>query len=230
MASHLPLEPWTTDPERAVEIQRELASRIRIEPLDREIRTIAGGDISFNRDSEVVYAGFVVLSLPDLQTIERKGVTTTAKFPYVPGLLSFREIPALLQAWELLETEPDAAMMDGQGIAHPRRMGIASHFGLLVDRPTLGSAKSLLVGRYEEPALERGSWTPIVHRKETIGAALRTRDRVGPIFVSPGHRIDLPASVELALACGGGTRIPEPTRRAHAFVNELRTGAPRLDV
>lgn len=224
MAFHLPLEPWTVDPECAVEIQRELASQVRIEPPSREIRLVAGGDLSFDRGSDVVHAGFVVLRLPDLTVVERKGVRAVAEFPYVPGLLSFREIPSLLQAWSLLECEPDAAMLDGQGLAHPRRMGIACHFGLLVDRPTLGAAKSILVGRYEEPAPERGAWSPIVHRKETVGAALRTRDRVGPIFVSPGHRMDLPHAIELALACGGGTRIPEPTRRAHLFVNELRKG------
>jgi len=222
MASHLPLEPWTLAPERAVQIQKELASRVRIEPLDREVRTIAGGDISFDRGSEVVHAGFVVLKLPDLEVVERKGVRTEATFPYVPGLLSFREIPALLEAWALLETEPDVAMLDGQGLAHPRRMGIACHFGLFVDRPTVGCAKSLLVGQHEGPAPERGAWTPIVHRKQTVGAALRTRDKVGPIFISPGHRMDLPAAIELTLACGGGTRIPEPTRRAHLYVNELR--------
>jgi deoxyribonuclease V len=222
MASHRPLEPWTLDPERAVQIQKDLAGQVRIEPLEREIRTIAGGDISFDRGSEVVHAGFAVLSLPDMEVVERKGVQMEATFPYVPGLLSFREIPALLAAWSLLETEPDAAMLDGQGLAHPRRMGIACHFGLFVDRPTLGCAKSLLVGQHEEPAPERGAWAPIVHRKQTVGAALRTRDKVGPIFVSPGHRMDLPAAIELALACGGGTRIPEPTRRAHLYVNELR--------
>ncbi len=230
MASHLPLEPWTLDPEQAVEIQRELASRIRIEPPDREIRLVAGGDISFDRGSDVVHAGFVVIRLSDMETVERKGVEAVAEFPYVPGLLSFREIPSLLQAWSLLECEPDAAMLDGQGLAHPRRMGIACHFGLLIDRPAFGVAKSLLVGRHDEPALERGAWTPILHRKETVGAALRTRDRVGPVFVSPGHRMDLSSAIDLALACGGGTRIPEPTRRAHLFVNELRKGEASLDL
>ena len=165
-----------------------------------------------------------MIRLPDLAVVERKGVQAVAEFPYVPGLLSFREIPSLLQAWSLLECEPDAAMLDGQGLAHPRRMGIACHFGLLIDRPALGVAKSLLVGRHEEPAPERGAWAPIVHRRETVGAALRTRDRVGPVFVSPGYRMDLPAAIGLTLACGGGTRIPEPTRRAHGFVNELRRG------
>lgn len=222
MAAHLPLEPWSLDPERAVAIQRELAGRVRIEPPEREIRLVAGGDISYDRGSDVLHAGFVVLSLPGLETVERKGVRARAEFPYVPGLLSFREIPALLQAWSLLECEPDAAMLDGQGLAHPRRLGIGSHFGLLIDRPTVGVAKTLFVGKYEEPAPERGAWSPLVHRGETVGAALRTRDRVGPVFVSPGHLMDVPSAVDLSLACGDGLRIPEPTRRAHLFVNELR--------
>ena len=222
MATHLPLEPWTLDPERAVEIQRELASRVRIEPPDREIRLVAGGDLSFDQGSDVVHAVFVVVRLPEGEIVERKGVRAIAEFPYVPGLLSFREIPSLLQAWSLLECEPDAAMLDGQGLAHPRRMGIACHFGLLIDRPAVGVAKTLFVGRHDDPAPDRGAWTPIVHRKETIGAAVRTRSRVGPVFVSPGHLIDLPSSIELALACDSRTRIPEPTRQAHLFANELR--------
>ena len=229
MAAHLPLEPWSLDPERAVAIQRELAGRVRIEPPEREIRLVAGGDISYDRGSDVLHAGFVVLSLPGLETVERKGVRARAEFPYVPGLLSFREIPALLQAWSLLECEPDAAMLDGQGLAHPRRLGIGSHFGLLIDRPTVGVAKTLFVGKYEEPAPERGAWSPLVHRGETVGAALRTRDRVGPVFVSPGHRMDVPSAVDLSLACGDGLRIPEPTRRAHLFVNELRLAGQNVE-
>jgi deoxyribonuclease V len=142
----------------------------------------------------------------------------------VPGLLSFRESPSVLEAWARLKTEPDAVMFDGQGLAHPRRVGIASHVGLLIERPTLGCAKSVLVGKYEEPGAERGSWTPLVDKGETVGAALRTKDRVQPIFVSPGHLIDLEAAVALTLRCHGGYRQPEPTRRAHLLVNALRRG------
>ncbi len=222
MACHKPLTPWTLDPTRAVEIQRELAAQVRVEPLNREVKLVAGGDISFDRGSDTVHAGFVVLRLPDLQIVERKGIQATAAFPYVPGLLSFREIPALLQAWSLLELEPDAVIIDGHGMAHPRRVGIASHFGLLVDRPTVGCAKSVLVGQYQEPDGLRGSWTPLTQKGEEIGAALRTRDRVGPVFASVGHRIDIPGAVALILASGGRMRIPEPTRLAHNYVNELR--------
>lgn len=208
--------------EEAIALQAALASQVRIEPLGRKVETIAGGDLSFNRDSDIVYAGFAVVRLSDLTVIERQSVVVEAKFPYVPGLLSFREIPSLLQVWEKLEHKPDAVMLDGQGLAHPRRMGIACHFGLLVDRPAIGCAKTLLVGRPEEPSPQRGDWCPIIQRKETVGAVLRTKDRVKPIFVSPGHLMDLDDAIRLTLACHTGYRIPEPTRQAHLYVNELR--------
>jgi deoxyribonuclease V len=224
MAHYEPLHEWTLDPKAAVELQRRLRQQVRIEPLARPIETVAGADISFNRFSNIVYAGIVVLRLPTLEVVEEAGVVGEARFPYVPGLLSFRETPSLLEAWAKLETEPDGVMLDGQGIAHPRRVGIASHVGLLVGRPTVGCAKSVLVGSYEDPAPERGSWTPLVDKGETVGAALRTKDRTGPVFVSPGHLIDLEGAVELTLRCDGGYRQPEPTRRAHLLVNALRRG------
>ncbi|HVF49808.1 MAG TPA: endonuclease V, partial [Pyrinomonadaceae bacterium] len=156
--------------------------------------------------------------------LEEVGVVSETRFPYVPGLLSFRESPPQLEAWEKLRIEPDAVMFDGQGLAHPRRVGIASHVGLLVKRPTLGCAKSVLVGKYEEPAEERGAWTPLVDKGETVGAALRTKTRVQPIYVSPGHLIDLAGAIELTLQSDGGYRQPEPTRLAHHLVNALRRG------
>jgi deoxyribonuclease V len=225
VASYRTLHDWNVTPTEAVHLQQRLRSQLRIEPLDREIRTIAGCDISFNRFSETVFAGAVVLSLPDLQIVERKGVETIARFPYVPGLLSFREIPALLGVWEMLETEPDAVMIDGQGYAHPRRMGFASHFGLVVDRPTVGCAKSILVGRHEEPGPNVGDWAALVHGTDTIGAAFRTKARTKPVYISIGNRIDLPGALGLSQRCLTGYRIPEPTRQAHLLVNELRRAA-----
>lgn len=225
MARATDLHDWDLSRHEAVELQKELRSRVCIEPLVGEVRTVAGCDISFNRYEEIVYAGVVVLRLPDLAVIERQGVRTVARFPYVPGLLSFREIPALIEAWRKLDTEPDLVMMDGQGIAHPRRMGIAAHFGLVVDRPTIGVAKSILVGDYEDPGESPGSFSPLVHRGETVGAAVRTKRRAGPVFVSPGHLVAIPDSIRLVLECDGGYRIPEPTRQAHLFVNELRREA-----
>jgi deoxyribonuclease V len=226
MAHYKQLHGWQLTPREAVELQKQLRAQVRIEPLKRKIETVAGADISFNKFSPVVYAGLVVLRLPTLEVVEEVGVVSETRFPYVPGLLSFRETPSVLEAWAKLKTEPDAVMFDGQGIAHPRRVGIASHVGLLIDRPTFGCAKSVLVGRYEEPAHGRGHWTPLVDPKngETVGAALRTKDKVQPIFVSPGHLIDLAGALELTLACDGGYRQPEPTRRAHLLVNALRRG------
>src|SRR5918912_1269435 len=226
MAHYEKLHEWNLAPREAIELQKQLRARVRVEPLKKKIETVAGADISFNKFDPVVYAGVVVLRLPTLEVVEEAGVVSETRFPYVPGLLSFRETPSVLEAWAKLKTEPDALMLDGQGYAHPRRFGIACHVGLLIDRPTLGCAKSVLVGRYEEPGEERGSRSPLVDpkTKETIGAALRTKTRVQPIYVSPGHLIDLEGAVELTPACDGRYRPPEPTRRAHLLVNALRRG------
>ena len=224
MANFQPLHDWNLSPTEAVALQQQLRSQIRIEPLTKTPQTIAGCDISFNKFEETVYAGIVVLDLETLETIEEAGVVSTAPFPYIPGLLSFREIPSLLEAWAKLKSEPDVVMFDGHGIAHPRRIGIASHGGLFLNRPTFGCGKSVLVGKYDEPAPERGSWSPMTHYKDIIGAALRTKNKVNPVYVSPGHLIDLETAVGLTLKCDGGYRIPEPTRRAHNLVNALRRG------
>lgn len=226
MATYQSLHDWNLTPREAVELQQRLRERVRVAPLTREIETVAGADISFNKFSPVVYAGVVVLRLPSLEVLEEVGVVSETKFPYVPGLLSFREAPSVLEAWAKLRTEPDAVMFDGQGIAHPRRIGIASHVGLLLNRPTLGCAKSVLVGKYEELAATRGSWSPLIDPKngEQVGAALRTKTRVQPIYVSPGHLIDFAGAIDLTLRADGGYRQPEPTRRAHHLVNALRRG------
>jgi deoxyribonuclease V len=224
MAQYEQLHDWTMTPREAVELQRSLRERVRLQPLRKQIKTIAGADISFNKFSPVVYAGLVVMRLPSLEVIEEVGVVSETRFPYVPGLLSFRESPSVLEAWARLKTEPDAVMFDGQGIAHPRRVGIASHVGLIVNRPTLGCAKSVLVGKYEEPDEERGHWTELIDKNEVVGAALRTKTKVQPIFVSPGHLIDLEGAIKLTLESDGGYRQPEPTRRAHLLVNALRRG------
>mgnify|MGYP002780668200 FL=1 len=225
MATYQPLHPWNVTPAEAVALQQRLRSQIRLEPPTKPFETIAGADISFNKFEETVYAGVVVLRLDTLETVEEAGVVSTAPFPYIPGLLSFREIPALLEAWQKLQTEPDVVMFDGHGTAHPRRIGIASHAGLFLNRPTFGCGKSVLTGKFEEPAPERGAWSPMQNRGETIGAALRTKNRVNPVFVSPGHLLDLETALRLTLQTDGGYRIPEPTRRAHLLVNALRRGA-----
>ncbi len=224
MAKFKNLHEWTLTSREAIELQKELRADVRIKPLVHSVKTIAGADISFNKFSSTVYAGLVVLRLPSLEVIEEVCVISETSFPYVPGLLSFRESPSVLEAWAKLKTEPDAVMFDGQGIAHPRRVGIASHVGLIVERPTLGCAKSVLVGKYEEPEKTRGAWTELIDKGEVVGAAVRTKNNVQPVFVSPGHLIDLASAINLTLQCDGGYRQPEPTRRAHLLVNALRRG------
>ncbi len=224
MARYTKLHDWDLKPREAVELQKSLRERVMIAPLKRAIETIAGCDISFNKYDPTIYAGIVVLRLPSLEVVEEVGVISETKFPYVPGLLSFRETPSLLETWKKLKAEPDAVMFDGQGLAHPRRVGIASHVGLMIERPTLGCAKSVLVGKYQEPDEARGSWSPLIDKGETIGAAVRTKTRVQPIYVSPGHLIDLESAIDLTLKTDGGYRQPEPTRRAHLLVNALRRG------
>jgi deoxyribonuclease V len=222
MATYQPLHSWNLSPPEAVALQKELREKVLLMPLEAMPQTVAGADISFNKFSSTIYAGIVVLKLPELETIETAGVVAQTQFPYIPGLLSFREIPTLLEVWQKLKHTPDVLICDGQGIAHPRRMGIAAHAGLLTNIPTIGCAKSVLVGQFETPAPERGAWSPMTHRGETVGAALRTKNKVQPVYVSPGHLCDVESALKVLLACDGGYRIPEPTRRAHLLVNELR--------
>ena len=206
------LHSWDITPGEAIKVQQRLRNMVRLQPLARPAATIAGADISFNKYSETVYAGIVVLSLPDLRIIESAGVRSVARFPYVPGLLSFREAPSLLEAWEKIKTKPDVLMLDGQGIAHPRRFGIACHVGVTLDWPTIGCAKSILVGRYGELGVEAGSRAPLVDKGEQVGVALRTKNKVSPVYVSPGHLIDLDSAVDLVLRSTTKYRMPEPTR------------------
>lgn len=208
MASYRQMHPWDLKPREAAKLQKELREQLQLVPYTRPINTIAGTDISFDKGSDRVYAGVVVLSVPDLCVVEQRVVITEATFPYVPGLLSFRETPPLLQAWSLLRCEPDAVMLDGHGYAHPRRCGFASHFGLLVERPTLGCAKTVLVGSFEPPSTVRGNWTPLVDKEEVIGAALRTKRGASPVFISSGDRIDVESAVAIALRCTASYRIP----------------------
>ncbi len=222
MASFTHFHNWNLSPREAIALQNELRNRVLVTPPKRPIETIAGADISFNKFSSTIYVAVVVLRLPGLEVIEEATVIGESQFPYVPGLLSFRELPAVLEAWQKLSIEPDCVMFDGQGLAHPRRFGIACHAGLWLNRLTLGCAKSVLVGTFDEPAPERGSWTPMIHKGETVGAALRTKNKTKPIYVSVGSEMDLDSAIELTLRCDGGYHQPEPTRQAHLRVNELR--------
>ncbi len=178
--------------------------------------------MSYNRFSPKLYAAVVVLRLSDGAVLETQGIVGRAAFPYVPGLLSFREIPIVLEVFAKLQHRPDVVMADGQGIAHPRRLGLAAHLGLWLDLPTFGCAKSRFIGTYEEPGTDAGSTSPLRDAEEVIGAVVRSKRRCQPLFVSAGHKIDLASSVRLVLETCRGYRIPEPTRQAHLAVNELR--------
>lgn len=218
----MPLNYDSLSPSEAIAIQSKLRQQIQLQPLGKPVTTIAGSDISFNKFSTTVYAGIVVMQFPSLQVIETVSVIDETSFPYVPGLLAFREVPALVKAWEQLKIKPDVLVLDGHGISHPRRTGIATHFGVLMQTPTLGCAKSLLTGKYAEPSNEPGNATDLIHQNELVAKVLRTKRNVKPVFVSPGNLITQDESLQLILQCVRGYRIPEPTRLAHNFVNEVR--------
>jgi deoxyribonuclease V len=221
------LHRWDVSPPEAVEIQQRLRSQLDLQSEPEQIETIAGIDVSYDKGSDVLFAAIVVMRIADLQVIDTAGTSAVVPFPYIPGLLSFRECPAVLQAWEQLKVKPDCLMCDGQGIAHPRRFGIASHLGVWLDMPSIGCAKSLLVGEYKEPGAKRGSTASLMHRKEQVGVILRTKDNTGPVFVSQGHKISLKRAIAVVLACCTKYRIPEPTRQAHLRVNEIRRSASK---
>ncbi len=211
------LHPWYLNPDDAVALQMVLASRLRTQagPALADIRTVAGVDVSV-RD-EVSRAAIVVLRFPALTILEVSQAQAPTPFPYIPGLLSFREGQVILAAYERLTVTPDVLIFDGQGQAHPRRLGIAAHIGLWLERPTVGCAKSRLTGFHREPGQNRGDFTPLLNaRREIIGAVLRTRTRVKPVYVSPGHLCDLRSAVQIVLACTTRYRLPEPIRAAHA--------------
>ncbi len=216
------LHSWKTTPKEAVALQRRLAGQVRPDPIGKPVRRVAGLDCAFSRDKKRIGAALVVLTFPALEVIEIVHATGPVSFPYVPGLLSFREAPVCLAAAEKLKARPDVFLVDGQGLAHPRRMGLACHLGLFLDTPAIGCAKSRLCGDYRDPAAEKGSVTPLLHNEETIGAVLRTRRDVKPLFVSVGHQCTLREAVELTLACCPRYRLPEPTRLAHHEVTALK--------
>lgn len=220
------LHSWDLTPTEAIALQQRLATRV--ETVDRldPLRYVAGVDVGFPRRGaeQVARAAAVLLSFPALEPLAESVVEEPVRYPYVPGLLSFREAPAILTALARLPLPPDLILVDGQGRAHPRRLGIACHLGLLLDRPTIGCAKSRLVGSHAEPPAEADAWVPLLNRGETIGAVVRTRTGVKPLYVSVGHRVSLATAVALVLACCQGRRLPEPTRRADALASE-RGGA-----
>jgi deoxyribonuclease V len=210
------LHPWDLNPREAIALQRELASRVVCEgsPAEHDVRFVAGSDVAFDNANARAAGAIVVLAYPSLDVVEEATVETQVPFPYVPGLLSFRETPVLLDAFARLRHTPDLLMVDGHGYAHPRRFGFACHLGLLLDLPTIGVAKSRLVGVPGHVGEPRGSRADLLDEGELIGSLLRTRERVKPVYVSIGHRISLAAAERWVLACATRYRLPEPTRLA----------------
>jgi len=208
---------WDLTPEEAVALQERLAGLVRLEPLGAPPRTVGGVDMAGDPHGRRLRAAAVVLSFPGLELLETAETTVDVPFPYLRGLLTFREAPAILAVLELLRELPDVLLIDGQGLAHPRRLGIASHVGLLLDRPTIGCAKRRLVGTHEALSDRKGAAADLVHRGEVVGAVLRTRAGAKPVFVSPGHQTDLGSARAIVLACCPRYRIPEPLRLAHSL-------------
>ncbi len=212
--------PKTPTIAEARKIQQQLRKKVRIVPLRKAPRYVAGVDAAFSDDA--VYAAACLYRYDDLSLIEQAHAVQKLSFPYVPGFLSFREGPACIAAIGKLSTTPDVLFVDGQGIAHPRGIGIASHLGVLLDIPSIGCAKTRLVGEYREPGIRKGRWSPLSFEGEIVGAVLRTRDAVRPLFISPGHRIDLEGAIRIVLGCAGKFRIPEPIRCADMLSKKLK--------
>jgi deoxyribonuclease V len=209
---------------QATIIQNQLRTTANVSERKLTVSTVAGADISLNLYSTTIYAGIILLSFPGMQPLAHSLVKAETRFPYVPGYLAFREAPALVQAWEQMTVKPDVLIVDGHGIAHPRRMGIATHFGAVTGQATMGCAKKILCGSYSEPSAEQGAYSPITDKEEQVGFAFRSKQRTAPVFISPGHLLGLNNSIAIIRQCTGKYRIPEPTRLAHELVNRFRRG------
>lgn len=216
------LHQWDLSPAEARTLQDQFRSRVETSRPLAAWQTLAAADVSFDRFGKELFAAVIVFARTSLDVIEQVGVVAPAAFPYVPGMLSFREAPALLQAFAALRAVPDVVLCDGQGIAHPKRLGIASHLGLWLNIPTVGCAKSRLCGVFDIPGEQRGDRSPLVDHGEIVGDVLRTRSRVSPLFVSPGHLCDRDSAVSLVMETSGKYRLPIPARMAHEFVNQVR--------
>lgn len=207
------LHAWDVSPSEAIALQESMRAKVSTENSLPVVRTVAGVDVSIK--GERAQAAVVVLDFPGLSPIDYSLAQMPTSFPYIPGLLAFREAPVVLAALDKLSTEPDLLIFDAQGLAHPRRMGLATHLGITLDKPSIGCAKSRLCGTHNQPAAEAGHWTPLRDGNEIIGAVVRTRSNVKPVYVSIGHRVDLPTAIEYVLKCCQGYRLPETTRWAH---------------
>ncbi len=229
------LHSWDLNYKQAIDLQNQLAARVRFIPLGNKPEIVAGLDCAISKDNQDIIAAVVVLKASSAQSclwgpegqsgfeiIESASSIQKISFPYIPGLLSFREAPACLAAVEKLRTEPDLFITDGQGIAHPRRLGLAAHLGLFFDRPTIGCAKSRLTGSFKEPPIKKASFSLLTDKGQTIGAVVRTRMNVKPVFISVGHKCTLEDAIDVTLACTTKYRLPEPTRLAHQLVSKLK--------
>ncbi len=217
---YLNLHSWEVNPKEAIQLQKELKKKISLKKSFNQVKKVAGADVSYYQNKMI--AGVIIFKFSNLEVIEKQSFISSINFPYIPGLLTFREGPSLLEAFKKIKVEPDIILFDGQGIAHPRRMGIATHLGLFLDKPTIGCAKSKLSGNYNAVGEEKGCYSLLREGEEIIGAVVRTRKKVKPIFVSPGHKMDLPNSIEIILKCTDKYKLPVPIREAHIFVNQIR--------
>lgn len=216
-----PGHDWDVSPAEARAIQEQLRNRVVTQDTFAPLHTVAGVDVGFEERGKITRAAVVVLEYPGLTVLEKRLHREPTRFPYVPGLLSFREIPAVLGALTALRTRPDLLLCDGQGYAHPRRFGLACHLGVLTDIPSIGAAKSRLIGRYADPGPDKGNWSALTDQGETIGAVLRTRSHISPMFISVGHRVCLDSAIRLVLDCCTRYRLPETTRQAHRLASDL---------
>ncbi|PZV14887.1 MAG: deoxyribonuclease V [Leptolyngbya sp.] len=216
---NIALPDWSFSPEQAIALQQELRSQVILTDQLGKVRSVAGVDVGFEAEGTITRAAVAVLNPDDLQVQDRAIARRPTTFPYIPGLLSFREIPAVVDALAKLTILPDLILCDGQGITHPRRLGIACHLGLIINLPTIGVAKSLLVGKHAGLADEKGSYQPLIHKGETIGVALRTRVGTKPVYISPGHRISLDTAIAYVMRCTTKYRLPETTRHAHKLAS-----------
>ncbi len=219
------LHSWNLSYSQAVDLQKRLACKVQFNPLKKPLKLIAGLDCAFSKDGKKIIAVVVVLKLPDFVSVETTSALRKVAFPYIPGLLSFREAPVCIAAVEKLKAEPDVFIIDGQGTAHPRRLGLAAHLGLFFDKPTIGCAKSRLTGYFEDPPPEKGAYSLLKDKDEVIGAVVRTRTNVKPVFISVGNKCRLDDAIKITLGCTTKYRLPEPTRLAHQLVSKLRLKA-----
>lgn len=217
------LHSWLLTPRQAIELQNQLKGQIKVQPLNlAKVKQILAVDAAYLLKENEIIAVAALFTYPELKQVEAQWVRQKVNFPYVPGLLSFREAPAMLKAVARLTSSWDVVLVDGQGFAHPRRFGLACHLGLWLNCPTVGVGKTVLTGRYQEPAPERGSTAPLLDNGEVVGIVLRTQTNVKPVFVSVGHLVDLPSTVQLCLNCTTRYRLPEPIRQADLLTKRLR--------